>query len=221
MKNLKGYKINESLEGGGSGKPTRKLKGYRINLEILKGGVLGNEDEMTTAEVNQILRETGTPLANTVQDMRIELGGLMSNAREINAELDEYEQGMANYENIHIISGTEVPNPGDIESLQVELNDVAEMISDLKKRILEQVNESRTSFEVAKKRFFKDLKTYIKSSRNRFDNASDYLQDLLIQIQEMNQNHTGALRYLRAVEIKLKGTGNGVTATQLFDTTYV
>ena len=50
---------------------------------------------------------------------------------------------------------------------------------------------------------------------------NDYLQDLLVQIQEMIQNHDGASRYLRAVEIKLERTGNGIIARQLFDSTYV
>jgi len=195
----------------------RKLKGYIVNLEMFRGGVLGNEEEMADAEVNNMLRTAGTPLNATVQDMRREIDRIMENAREIHTELDQYEQEMPNYENIRFISETEVPDPGGYDSLEVELNDVIEMISDLKRGIREELNDSRNSFEVSKKRFLKDLASYIRSPRN----GNDYLQDLLIQIQDMIQNHDGAARYLRAVEIKLERTGNSIIARQLFDSTYV
>ena len=157
----------------------RKLKGYIVNLEMFRGGALGNEEEMTDAEVNNMLRTGGTPLHATVQDMRMEINRNMDNAREIHTELDQYEQEIPNYENIRFISETDVPGPGGYESLEVELNDVIEMVSDLRRGIRDQINESRNSFEVSKKRFFKDLRTYIING-----NGNDYLQDLLVQYKK-------------------------------------
>ena len=112
----------------------RKPKGYFKNSELLmKGGVLGNEAEMTTAEVNQILRLSGESLSNTVQDMREEIDGLMVNLREINSELDQYEQQMANYENIYAISETELQNHEDYSTIKFELNNRLEEVEDLKR----------------------------------------------------------------------------------------